>query len=520
MDDDHAAVADDFFQRRWSVLRSVDDMVTRLLDLLEAPAHAAAAANTFVIYSADNGYHLGEFGMIYDKRMLYESDVRVPLLVRGPGIGANRTIHLPATHIDLAPTILEMLVPADGAKPPAMDGRSWLPLARGDAAAAAGWRTEFMVEYSGGNPLPNGPAADDEGAAAAAHAHAEASVFSSAEVDARFGAELQAEATSFANSMPMRLLHAAPTATATATAKPAFCNASVDDETSLQGGCSCTVGRITGVRKDQSPCDGKNNTYSCFRTVVVASASAAEVAVGADVEGRTAAFSHNTMYCEFNDPEHFVELYDLNADPWSLRNLAPTTGAAALATLHARLLAHQACAGDGCFNPRAVPTPPPTPPTPAPTPAPIAAGAVQYSQGGACLQYDASAGPVTTHLPLTMGACAAAAAAHSPPQTWWAMVVGPKGSSSMRPVANASVCVNNADGTKCRAGTHFHLYGCPDGGGGPDDHPADLFHFDEATSTIVSEKCAGMCWVMGKDGLPSLGECADKSAKFEQIVHG
>eukprot|EP01047_Picozoa_sp_COSAG01_P046923 COSAG01_NODE_4440_length_5021_cov_5.654409_5_plen_83_part_00 len=77
-----------------------------------------------------HGYHLGEFGMLYDKRMLYETDIRVPLFVCGPGIKAGQTIEQPVGHIDLAPTILSMALIST---PPQMDGRSWLPLVFGGA---------------------------------------------------------------------------------------------------------------------------------------------------------------------------------------------------------------------------------------------------------------------------------------------------------------------------------------------------------------------------------------------------
>ena len=77
---------DIFYQRRWSVLRSVDDMVERLVESMTA---AGVWDNTYFVYTSDHGYHLGEFGMLYDKRMLYETDIRVPLFVKGPGIVAG-----------------------------------------------------------------------------------------------------------------------------------------------------------------------------------------------------------------------------------------------------------------------------------------------------------------------------------------------------------------------------------------------------------------------------------------------
>ena len=97
MDDVHINVSDIFFQRRWSVLRSVDDMVESLHDFLVSKNEWD---NTFFLYSSDHGYHLGEFGMLYDKRMLYETDIRVPLFVKGPGIKAGQVRTTPAQWLE------------------------------------------------------------------------------------------------------------------------------------------------------------------------------------------------------------------------------------------------------------------------------------------------------------------------------------------------------------------------------------------------------------------------------------
>merc|ERR1719162_2497696 len=106
MDQGHIDTSDVFFERRWSALRSVDDLVVKLTDELKAMGEFD---NTYIVYSADNGFHLGQFGMLYDKRMLYEHDIRVPLLITGPGVRKNVTSAAPVMHHDIAATFLEMM---------------------------------------------------------------------------------------------------------------------------------------------------------------------------------------------------------------------------------------------------------------------------------------------------------------------------------------------------------------------------------------------------------------------------
>merc|ERR1719397_889042 len=68
---------------------------------------------------------MGELQLACDKRNVYEFDVRIPMVIRGPGIRPNSTINFIASNVDLAPTMLDL---ASASHLASMDGRSVLPL--------------------------------------------------------------------------------------------------------------------------------------------------------------------------------------------------------------------------------------------------------------------------------------------------------------------------------------------------------------------------------------------------------
>jgi len=127
-----------FMQDYLACVQGVDDGVGRVLDWLEAEG---LGDETVVIYTTDNGWYLGDLGL-YDKRFMYEPGLRVPLLVRGPGIAAGATPDAFVANIDLAPTILDL---AGLPVPESMQGRSVVPLLRGERPAD--WRSSVYYRY-------------------------------------------------------------------------------------------------------------------------------------------------------------------------------------------------------------------------------------------------------------------------------------------------------------------------------------------------------------------------------------
>jgi len=104
----------------------IDHNVGRILQALD---ETGLARDTWVIYTSDHGDWLGDHGLILKGPMHYEGLLRVPLLLRGPGIDAGRCIDAPVSTLDLCATFAELA----GASPLlAQHGRSLLPVLRGD----------------------------------------------------------------------------------------------------------------------------------------------------------------------------------------------------------------------------------------------------------------------------------------------------------------------------------------------------------------------------------------------------
>lgn len=141
---------DEFYRRYAETLLALDESVGRVLDELNA---TGLARNTLVLYLGDNGFLLGEHGLI-DKRNAYEESIRIPMLAYAPGwIPAGTEVTAMVRNIDLAPTILAL---AGVRQPEPMDGRSVLAALRG-GAAAGGASGELLYEYYWEYAFPHTP---------------------------------------------------------------------------------------------------------------------------------------------------------------------------------------------------------------------------------------------------------------------------------------------------------------------------------------------------------------------------
>ncbi|KAI1640626.1 alkaline-phosphatase-like protein [Biscogniauxia mediterranea] len=96
---------DHFYVQRLRTLQGVDEIVDQLVHRLE---DLGILRNTYIIYSTDNGYHIGQHRMQPSKQCSFEEDVNIPLIIRGPGVPKRFTTDIVTTHTDLAPTLLEI----------------------------------------------------------------------------------------------------------------------------------------------------------------------------------------------------------------------------------------------------------------------------------------------------------------------------------------------------------------------------------------------------------------------------
>lgn len=164
---------DELFRNRWRTLLSIDDAIEGMVQTLQ---DIGVSERTYFLITSDHGYNLGQHRLPSCKLNVYDHDLRIPMIIHGPGIKAGTRFDLPASNVDVGPTILGLAGIDAYALSPAMDGRSIAPLIidandpavmpstvrhlRGVEASA--WRQHHFVEYySLGNVVRTGHPVDD-----------------------------------------------------------------------------------------------------------------------------------------------------------------------------------------------------------------------------------------------------------------------------------------------------------------------------------------------------------------------
>lgn len=176
MGDADVSWADAEYRRRAQALAGIDEMVADVVAKLEAKGvmdntygehtRYCQTLHTFtafsltrhpqkVVYTSDNGYHLGQHRMTVGKTTPFAEDTNLPFVVRGPGVPQGAVSTLVGSHLDLAPTFLDIAGVAAHDLPPFLDGRSLLPQWRepgagtGTGAGEGGNAEVLNVEFWG-----------------------------------------------------------------------------------------------------------------------------------------------------------------------------------------------------------------------------------------------------------------------------------------------------------------------------------------------------------------------------------
>ncbi|MDQ3428695.1 MAG: sulfatase [Actinomycetota bacterium] len=149
---DQIAYMEELHRKRLQSMLAVDDMIGDLVDSLR---QSGELDNTYIFFTSDNGFHLGQHRLGAGKWTAYEEDIRVPLMVRGPGVPEGKKLPHMALNNDLAPTFADLA----GVDPPDfVDGRSLAPLLDDTPTPEEDWRQRFLIEaVAERNSVPHPP---------------------------------------------------------------------------------------------------------------------------------------------------------------------------------------------------------------------------------------------------------------------------------------------------------------------------------------------------------------------------
>ena len=139
--------SEETIRRRAEMVLAVDESVGRLMDVLEADD---ALDETMIVFTSDNGFFFGEHWLSQERRLPYEESIRLPLLIRYPGVArAGSVVDQLSLSVDIAPTVLDLGRAEIGDH---VQGRSLVPLLEG---ADGDWREAVLIEfYTYENPRP------------------------------------------------------------------------------------------------------------------------------------------------------------------------------------------------------------------------------------------------------------------------------------------------------------------------------------------------------------------------------
>ncbi|HEY0732435.1 MAG TPA: sulfatase, partial [Chitinophagaceae bacterium] len=132
---------DNIFRNRLRCVMSIDDMLGKIRTILQ---QTGISDQTYIFFSSDNGYHLGDYSMLQGKQTPFDIDIRVPLIVAGGSAGKGTMQNAIVSNIDLAPTFAAMAGAKLVGEP---DGRDMQHLLQEKNTEKIDWRKFAIIEH-------------------------------------------------------------------------------------------------------------------------------------------------------------------------------------------------------------------------------------------------------------------------------------------------------------------------------------------------------------------------------------
>jgi N-acetylglucosamine-6-sulfatase len=137
------------YQKRVEADLAVNDLIGHIRQELQAKG---VANNTYLVFSSDNGYHMGEYRLLAGKQTAFDTDTHVPFVVTGPGVPAGKSLSQLTSNIDIAPTFEAWAGATIGSH---VDGLSMAGLLH--QQTASGWPQAILIEHHGPNDKKGDP---------------------------------------------------------------------------------------------------------------------------------------------------------------------------------------------------------------------------------------------------------------------------------------------------------------------------------------------------------------------------
>ena len=156
LDENAIGWIDQLWKDRLRSLMSVDDLMYDLIQLLN---ETGIINNTYIIFSSDHGYHLGQWRLPCSKQNMYETDIRIPTFITGPNIDGNLSTKI-VSNVDFLPTMLDLAEIEYDMN--TYDGMSWVqggivkPYSDNTMDKYGNitqWRDTLLVQYGAGNDI-------------------------------------------------------------------------------------------------------------------------------------------------------------------------------------------------------------------------------------------------------------------------------------------------------------------------------------------------------------------------------